>query len=128
MKKTRLYSILFNKCPRCHKGNFFVGNNPYNFSNFTKQNERCPNCGESFMREVGFYYGAMYASYALNVGLGIAVYIITNVVFDWGIPGFLWGFITSAIVLWPWLYRTGRLFWINLFVGPEKKDLKEGAQ
>ncbi|MGZ3903866.1 MAG: DUF983 domain-containing protein [Bacteroidia bacterium] len=120
MKKTRLYSVLFNKCPRCHKGNFFEGNNPYNFSNFTKQNDHCPVCGESFTREPGFYYGAMYASYALNIALGVGLFILTNVIFDLGVVTFLWTFIISAIVLWPWLYRTGRLFWINLFVGPAK--------
>ncbi len=120
MKKTRLYSILFNKCPRCHEGNFFVGNNAYNLTNFMQQNDRCPVCNESFIREVGFYYGAMYASYGLNVLLGILVFIFTNVIFDWGINGFLWWFISLAIVLWPWLYRAGRLIWINIFVSPDK--------
>jgi ribosomal protein S27AE len=125
MKKTRLYSVLFNKCPRCHKGNFFEGNNAYNFSNFTKQNERCPVCGVSFMREVGFYYGAMYASYGLNVLLGILLFVFTNVIFDWGIHVFLYAFIASAIILWPVLYRLGRLIWINIFVGPEKPKVSE---
>ena len=125
MKKTRLYSVLFNKCPRCHEGNFFVGNNAYDFKNFAKHNERCPVCKESFMREVGFYYGAMYASYGLNVLLGIILFILTNVVFDWGIHVFLYTFIVVAIGLWPVLYRMGRLIWINLFVGPAKSVASE---
>ncbi|MGZ4041002.1 MAG: DUF983 domain-containing protein, partial [Bacteroidia bacterium] len=82
--------------------------------------DHCPVCGESFTREPGFYYGAMYASYALNIALGVGLFILTNVIFDLGVVTFLWTFIISAIVLWPWLYRTGRLFWINLFVGPAK--------
>jgi uncharacterized protein (DUF983 family) len=120
MKKTRLYSVLFNKCPRCHKGNFFVMNNAFSFKNFMKQYERCPVCNENYMREVGFYYGAMYASYGVVILLGMSVLAITNLIFDWGIPGFLWGFTVSCFVLWPWLYRTGRLIWINIFVGPKK--------
>ncbi|HWY37155.1 MAG TPA: DUF983 domain-containing protein [Bacteroidia bacterium] len=119
MKRSRLYSVLFNKCPRCHKGNFFEVNNAYNLFAFTKQYKRCPVCNESFMRETGFYYGAMYASYGLNVLLGILLFILTNVVLDWGIHGFLYSYVVSAILLWPWLYRTGRLVWINLFVGPK---------
>ena len=125
MKQKRIYSILFNKCPRCHKGNFFVTNNAYDLANFMKQNDRCPVCHESFQREVGFYYGAMYASYGLNVLLGIIVFIVTNLIFDWGVNGFLWGFGISAVVLWPWLYRAGRLIWINIFVGPEKPKVSE---
>ena len=125
MKKSRLHSVLFNKCPKCHKGSFFVGNNAYNFSNFMKQNDRCPVCNESFQREVGFYYGAMYASYGLNVLLGILLFIITNVLFDWGLNLFLYTYIAFAIGLWPWLYRAGRLVWINLFVGPEKPKVVE---
>jgi ribosomal protein S27AE len=120
MKKGRIYSILFNRCPRCHKGKFFVTDNPYNLKKFSEQNSGCPVCGEDFMRETGFYYGAMYASYGLNVILGILVYLVTNILFDWGATGFLWTFIIAAIVLWPWLYRTGRLIWINLFVGPKR--------
>jgi len=125
MKQKRIYSILFNKCPRCHKGNFFVTNNAYDLANFMKQNDRCPVCHESFQREVGFYYGAMYASYGLNVLLGIIVFIVTNLIFDWGVNGFLWGFGISAVVLWPWLYRAGRLIWINIFVGPDKPKTSE---
>jgi len=85
-----------------------------------KQYDRCPVCHESFNREVGFYYGAMYAAYGLNVLLGILVFVLTNVVLDWGIHGFLYTFIILAIGLWPVLYRLGRLIWINIFVGPAK--------
>ena len=120
MKQKRIYSVLFNKCPRCHKGNFFVGNNAYNLTNFSKQYERCPVCNENYMCEAGFYYGAMYTSYGLNIILGIIAFVFSNVVFDWGIPGFLKTYIIAAIILWPWLYRTERLIWINIFVGPGK--------
>ena len=72
------------------------------------------------MREVGFYYGAMYASYGLNILLGGILLFITEGIFDWNIVNFLYLFIISAIVLGPWLYRTGRLVWINIFVGPRQ--------
>jgi len=121
MKRTRLYSILFNKCPRCHKGSFFIDNNPYHLSSFTKMHEECPVCHESFTRETGFYYGAMYASYGLTVAFGLGLFLFMVVLLHADVLTFLITFTLSMIALMPILYRTSRRVWINLFVGPKKK-------
>ena len=76
IKSSKVYSILGNKCPKCHKGNFFIDQNPYKLEKFDKMNSRCPVCNEDFERETGYYYGAMYASYGLTVGFGIALFLI----------------------------------------------------
>ena len=109
-------SVLRNKCPRCHKGQFFVTNNPYNFKHFDEMNRSCSHCGESFMREPGFYIGAMYISYAISVGLtgigfwGLVVALDVNHYLVLGVLIFI--FITN----WTLLFRLARLIWINLFV------------
>ncbi|MEO8761039.1 MAG: DUF983 domain-containing protein [Bacteroidia bacterium] len=120
LKQTKLYSILHNKCPYCHEGDFFVSNNPYNLKTFDKQHARCPVCDSTYMPETGFYYGAMYVSYGLDINLGIALFILTNVVFDWGTTVFLTLYVSSLFVLWPVIYRKARLMWINLFVKYDK--------
>lgn len=35
---------------------------------FMKMNEKCFCCGQSFMPEPGYYFGAMFVSYGLNAG------------------------------------------------------------
>ena len=59
-----LRSIMSNKCPRCHKGNVFSNSNLLALR-VGKMNERCPCCHLDFQQEPGFYWGAMYVSYAL---------------------------------------------------------------
>ena len=120
IRGTRLYSVLFNKCPRCHTGNFFKVSNPFNLAEFSAMNEKCPHCGEDFKREVGFYYGAMYASYGLTVLYGILLFLLMVVALDTSHITYLVTFVLSILLLLPVFFRTSRLIWINLFVGPKK--------
>ncbi|MCE3260809.1 MAG: hypothetical protein K0S12_2450 [Bacteroidetes bacterium] len=121
LKGTRLYSILFNKCPRCQQGSFFVEDNPYKLKTFSQMKEKCEVCSESFTRETGFYYGAMYASYGLTVIFGIILFLILITLLQLNIWYFLISYSLSVLLLMPVFYRKSRLIWINLFVGPKKK-------
>ncbi len=115
-KQSALYSILNNKCPRCHKGNFFENNNPYLLKKFDKMHKNCRVCNEDFERETGFYYGAMYASYGLTVAFGVAVYMLMCVVLNYEAITYLIVFAILQVLLMPIFYRASRLMWINLFV------------
>lgn len=130
-KNSRLYSILFNKCPRCHKGLFFTEKNPYKLSRFDKLHPCCSHCKEDFVREVGFYYGAMYVSYGLAVGFGIGLFLLMVVWAELSVVPFLICYSVLILLLSPWIFRKSRLVWINLFVGfkPEAmaSDKKEEA-
>lgn len=112
-----------NKCPKCHEGNFFIGNNPYNLSQFDKMNKRCPVCNENFERETGFYYGAMYVSYGITVGFGALLFLILSVIGGMEMIPFLITFSILLIVLMPIIFRVSRLIWINLFVKYKTKNL-----
>lgn len=114
--QTKLYSVLKNKCPRCHEGNFFETNDPYDLKKFSRMNARCPLCNEDFQREPGYYFGATYVSYGLTVGFGIALFLLFCVVFNFGTIPFLLFFSALLILLLPLFYRFARLIWINLFV------------
>lgn len=118
--KTKLYSILHSKCPYCHQGDFFISKNPYDLKNFDKQHESCPVCHNTYMPETGFYYGAMYVSYGLDIALGVALFILSNVIFNWGTTAFLILFVASLVLLWTVIFRMARLIWINIFVKFDK--------
>lgn len=121
MKGTKVYSILANKCPKCQEGNFFIYNNPYNLKQFDKMNSSCPVCGEDFEKEPGFYYGAMYVNYALTVAIGVGTFLLVYLLFGFDPVIYLSSLIAVLLFTFPWLYRTGRLTWINFFVRYSKE-------
>jgi uncharacterized protein (DUF983 family) len=114
-KGTKFYSIFSNKCPKCQEGDFFINKNPYK-AGFIKMHDSCPHCGELFNKEVGFYYGAMYVSYGVNIALGVALFLLSVVIFNMDLVWYLFLFFCLVAVLFPWTMRTSRLIYINLFV------------
>jgi predicted RNA-binding Zn-ribbon protein involved in translation (DUF1610 family) len=114
-KGSRLYSILHFKCPQCHEGDFFVSH-PYNLRKAGDLYPKCPNCGLKYEKEVGFYYGAMYASY----GLAVAEFVICWVGFHFFLPwvSTFWEItfiITLSILTGPLKYALSKIIWANLF-------------
>lgn len=79
-KGTKLYSIFKFKCPQCQEGEFFISK-PYDLKNVGKIHENCSECGIKYSKEPGFYYGAMYVSYALGVAQLVAVIVLYYIIF-----------------------------------------------
>lgn len=126
-KGTKMYSIVNNKCPKCHEGQFFNTNSSYDLQHFAEMPDECPVCGQTYMPEPGFYYGAMYVSYALNVAIFVTVWVASNVLFSDGLG--VWWLVLASIIaglaLMPVSFRWARLIWINFFV---KYDSRSAAQ
>lgn len=78
LNNSRLYSILHNKCPRCHEGDFFVTNSAFS-RHFDDMHDRCPHCGLNFNPEPGFYWASMFVSYAFFTIWTLATFFITVV-------------------------------------------------
>ncbi|RMG19524.1 MAG: DUF983 domain-containing protein [Bacteroidetes bacterium] len=115
-KGSKLYSILHLRCPKCHEGHLFTHSNPYSWKYIGEMPEQCPVCGQPFTLEPGFYFGAAYVSYALNVAWLIVSFLIAEFVLD---LDQLYFFILAGIamlVLAPWIFRFSRAIWINFFV------------
>jgi hypothetical protein len=81
--------------------------------------KQCPVCGQKSEPEPGFYYGAMYVSYAVAVAIGCFV----------GVPMLFFGASAMAtviaiaaalVVLSPITLRFSRMIWINFFVDYDK--------
>jgi len=120
IKNTKLYSILFDKCPKCCIGNFYKDKNLFHLKTFVDSPDNCHHCGESFEKEVGFYYGAMYVSYGLNVALGIGLFLLTVLVLNFSLFAFLGSYACLILVLFPLIMRKSRLIYINMFVNFDK--------
>jgi uncharacterized protein (DUF983 family) len=115
-----IYSMLRNKCPRCHRGDFFEVKNPYNLKKALKMNPKCSVCGQSFEPEPGFYFGGMYASYALSVAVAFSIYLILTF-FNIETLYAVIGACVGILLLTPLFFRMGRILWLSLFVGYRQK-------
>ena len=99
-----------------------MNKNPYNFKNLGVYHERCNHCGLKYEREIHFFYGAMYASYALNVA---------GLVIMWAASEMIWKevdvktqiFVIAGILVAfaPVTYYWSKLIWLNLFFTFDKK-------
>jgi len=114
----RIFSVLFNKCPRCGVGDFFVTKSAYNLKNFDKMNKNCPHCGENLVPEPGFYQGALYMSYGFYVIFMLIYFFLFIFFFEPYLDYFLFTIVPVLILLTPYFYRLARRSWLALFISP----------
>ncbi|GGG50929.1 DUF983 domain-containing protein [Bizionia arctica] len=103
------------KCPNCKKGNIFMNGGNLLLFKIPKMNNKCPECNYKFEREVGFFFGAMFVSYALA-----AAQMITSLVVFWYFidlsPLRVFAIIgVLAFLLSTFNFKLSRSIWIYLF-------------
>lgn len=111
----KIRAIIFNKCPRCHEGDLYE-TSIWSFKRLFAMKENCPNCGQKYVLEPGFYWGAMYISYMLSSGLMLATFALLYFVFDVAV---FWTFVWITVVtlsLYAVIYRLARSVWIHINV------------
>ncbi len=109
-----LVHILRNECPNCHKGKIFK-ENLFAFG-FPKMNQQCSHCHISFNKEPGYFFGAMYMNYMLNVAEGIAVYFLARPFFTEPFDLRIFPIIAAVLVALTFFnIRLARLLWIYIF-------------
>ena len=81
-----------------------------------KMHETCSICNLRFEIEPGFFWGAMYVSYAITTGLMLVTLGILWLGFN--DPEF-WIYVVSIIgvvlITLPWVFRYSRMFMLYLF-------------
>lgn len=127
---SKLKAAIEAKCPRCRRGDLFA-NKMYGFKT-QKMNVNCSHCGLRFEREPGYFYVAMFVSYALTtaqmIAIGLLTYLIT------GEDDSPWIYIITIFVgillLSPFNFRYSRvilLYWLTpgLHFSAERSDLSD---
>lgn len=120
-KGTVINSILTGSCPKCQEESMYVVKNPYKLSTVYKMHERCGHCGLRYEIEPSFFYGAMYISYGVSIGFGVAFFIITNYLLKVSLVASFVTIVVGLIVLMPVIARLSRNIYINLFVSYDKE-------
>lgn len=116
-EKGLLSAILKCKCPQCREGDMFT-HGAYNLKKFGNMPEECPKCNLRFEREPGFFYGAMYVSYALSVGIFLTtVFVLYVLLGDPELSTYIISVAVVSLLLYPLTFRYSRVLFINIFSG-----------
>jgi hypothetical protein len=126
-KPNYLWSLLSMRCPRCRSGKMFTESNPWNLKKTLRMPKTCPECGQPFELEVGFWYGTGYVSYAISIALSVSTFIAWWLLVGiTSIERLVFWLVANAvflILLQPWLMRLIRVIYLYFFVNydPEYK-------
>jgi uncharacterized protein (DUF983 family) len=115
MKGTKVYSIFAHKCPRCHTGDLYY-TSTFSFRRSFDMPTKCAHCGQKYVLETGFYYGAMFISYLLTAFLMFSLFAIGKFVLGFGVLETFAAATLIIFALYVWIFRTARAIWINFFV------------
>jgi hypothetical protein len=87
-------------------------------SGLLKMHRYCPKCGQDLVPEPGFYFGAMYFSYAINVALmvifGLGFYQVFR---PDSVLTILVSVMLPPLILVPWNFRISRALMLYLLGG-----------
>lgn len=94
-----------NRCPACGQGAIFKG--------LLRMHSCCPNCGQRYEKEPGFFLGASVAAYFLGTFSIVPTMIICFMILKMDIFPVLAIGTTQILLLTPLLYRFSRLLWLH---------------
>ena len=130
-KPNYFWSLITMKCPRCRRGSMFNNNNPWNLKKVFDMPKKCPECGQPFELEVGFWYGTGYVSYVLSVAFSLTSFFAWYTLIGMSTKDnrfFVWLVINIVLLigLQPWLMRLSRVIYLYFFVkyDPNYKQTK----
>ncbi|MEZ4899939.1 MAG: DUF983 domain-containing protein [Saprospiraceae bacterium] len=119
MKGSALYSTVRLKCPRCHEGDLFQ-TPVFDYKDPLSMGTNCPVCKQKYHLEPGFYWGAMFVSYAISAFLMFGLLALFYFGFNTSLnAAFVWT-IALVVVVFVYILRLSRSIWIHLFVKYDK--------
>ncbi len=119
-KGTVINSILTGSCPKCQEESMYVEKNPYKLSTLYKMHDTCSHCHTQYKIEPSFFYGAMYVSYGVTVAIGVAVFVVLNLILQFNVLETFIGIVVVILALMPVTARISRNIYINLFIHFDK--------
>lgn len=106
--KSKMRAMIEARCPQCRIGRMFIGG-AYGFKK-QRTNHVCSYCGLEFEIEPGYFYAAMYVSYAMAVLeiilIGLLIYLLTSSESPWLYSSVIF---IMIVLLAPFNYRYSRL-------------------
>ena len=112
-----LTAIVRQRCPRCHRGPLFT-HSAANLAHFTEMPAQCPVCSLTYEPEPGFYWGAMYISFAFSTGIMLVVgFLVYYLLHDPDTWVYILAVAVVSLLLTPLSLRYSRTLMLYLFGG-----------
>jgi uncharacterized protein (DUF983 family) len=115
-----LKNILNEKCPKCEQGKVFATSGNLLLLRIPKMHEHCSTCNHKFEKEPGYFFGAMFVSYALAVGEMLLLFLFLHVFISSYVTIIL-SIVAATLLLSTFNFRCSRMIWIYIFDGMNRK-------
>ena len=115
MPTSAVAAIFRMKCPRCRTGDLFP-TGAFSFHLPFTMHDRCPHCGQTYMPEPGFYYGAMFLSYIMVGFFSLGLTLSLVFAADWSVEGAFALLLAILAIFYVWIFRMARTLWIHIVV------------
>lgn len=108
-----LKNVFREKCPFCGQGDVFIKKS---FWRIPEMHPECPVCKRDLTGEPGYFFGAMYVSYAISVLAGIITFVLCKFVFGVESLYLLIGIIAFVIIVISYKnFKWSRIVWLKIF-------------
>ncbi|MCM4163446.1 DUF983 domain-containing protein [Arenibacter sp. A80] len=121
-------SILRGECPSCKKSKIFSSKGNLLLFRIPTMYERCNKCNFKFEREPGFFFGAMFVSYALTAAEFITFSIISYFILGMSLTTTFFGVVVLAILLSTINFRLSRIIWMYIFTKTKSTKLPASGE
>lgn len=122
--RSKLVAMSEARCPQCREGKMFK----YPFwrvDKFSEMNSNCPVCGLKYEVEPGFWFGAMFVSYANTIAmlviLGVSIFYLFN---DPPVLYYIIPVTLVSLLTVPFNFRISRVVFLYLFGFVKYRPLK----
>lgn len=106
-------SVLKEKCPFCGEAHIFKKTR---FLQVPQMQPYCPACKRDLTGEPGYFFGAMYVSYAIAVFIGLVAFLLCWFIFRIHTFYVLITIISSLVLLISYKnFKWSRIIWLKLF-------------
>jgi uncharacterized protein (DUF983 family) len=118
--RPRIVSFFLCRCPRCGNDKVFP-NSIFNLRKFAETQYECAHCKLNYEPEPGFFFGAMYWSYAIIVAIIVTMSIAMNLLglFDYAIVSIP----VAIVILLPVIFRYSRMLMLYVVYPAMYRDL-----
>lgn len=110
-----IINLIRGKCPNCEKGNIFSDKGNIFLFRMPKMHHKCGNCNYTFVQEPGYFFGAMYVSYALAIAEMIAILVIAKFILGLGNMYVFAIVAVVAVAFSTFNFRMSRTIWMYMF-------------